>query len=99
MRKHRDTAQRKAGYDKVEKCCRKAAADGYRYAWIDTCCIDKRSSAELSEAINTMYKWYQNAEVCYVYLADVPSSGFDPSPEVENDAFWESRWFKRGWTL
>jgi hypothetical protein len=99
MRKHRDAAQRKAGYDKVKECCRKAAHDGYRYAWIDSCCIDKRSSAELSEAINTMYKWYQNAQVCYVYLVDVPSSGFDPSPEVDDDAFSKSRWFTRGWTL
>jgi len=63
------------------------------------CCIDKRSNAELSEAINTMYKWYQNAQVCYVYLVDVPSSGFDLSPDMNDDAFSKSRWFTRGWTL
>lgn len=99
MRKHRDTAEWKSGYDKVKNCCLKAAQDGYPYTWIDSCCIDKRSSAELSEAINTMYRWYQNAQVCYVYLVDVPSSGFDPSPEVNDDAFSKSRWFTRGWTL
>src|SRR5450432_318927 len=78
LRKARATAEGKAGYNKVQNCCLKAAQDGYQYVWIDTCCIDKRSSAELSEAINSMYKWYQNAEVGYVYLVDVPNSGFDP---------------------
>jgi hypothetical protein len=99
LRKDRDAAQLRAGYNKVKNCCLKSAEDGYRYAWIDTCCIDKRSSAELSEAINSMFKWYQNAQVCYVYLVDVQSSGCDPSPEVNDDAFSKSRWFTRGWTL
>lgn len=49
-----------------------AASDGYRWIWIDTCCIDKTSSAELSEAINSMYRWYESAGVCYVYLQDQP---------------------------
>lgn len=99
MQKDRVTAASKAGYTKVQKCCLKAAQDGYQYVWIDTCCIDKCSSAELSEAINFMYKWYQNAKVCYVYLFDVPSSGFDPSPKVRDDPLSKSRWFTRGWTL
>ncbi|KAH8650605.1 heterokaryon incompatibility protein-domain-containing protein [Tricladium varicosporioides] len=58
-------------WEKVLGCCRKAAANGYDYAWIDTCCIDKSSSAELSEAINSMYQWYRNADFCYVYLEDM----------------------------
>ena len=63
--------------------------------WIDTCCIDKRSSAELSEAINSMFRWYQGAYECYVYLADVViSNDFEYEPE-----FRRSRWFTRGWTL
>ena len=41
------------------------------WTWIDTCCIDKRSSAEMSEAINSMYRWYANAQECFVYLSDV----------------------------
>ena len=45
--------------------------DGLSHAWIDTCCIDKSSSAELSEAINSMYTWYEVAQVCYAYLEDV----------------------------
>jgi Heterokaryon incompatibility protein (HET) len=99
LRKERATTEGKAGYNKVQNCCLKAAQEGYQYLWIDTCCIDKRSSAELSEAINSMYKWYQNAQVCYVYLVDVPGSGPGPSPEVNYDALSKSRWFTRGWTL
>jgi len=59
------------GFAKLAGFCRKAREDGYEWVWIDTCCIDKSSSAELSEAINSMYKWYQEASVCYVYMADV----------------------------
>jgi len=45
------------GFDKIDECCKQALSDGFTYVWVDTCCIDKRSSAELSEAINNMYKW------------------------------------------
>ena len=60
-----------SGLKKIQESCALAAKDGYEWIWIDTCCIDKRSSAELSEAINSMYEWYKNSAVCYVYLADV----------------------------
>jgi hypothetical protein len=60
-----------AGFAKIKGCCAQAASDGFQYVWIDTCCIDKTSSAELSEAINSMYQWYQNAIVCYAYLSDI----------------------------
>ncbi|KAB5546920.1 heterokaryon incompatibility protein-domain-containing protein [Coniochaeta sp. 2T2.1] len=65
------TASSKKGYAKVTGCCKKAAADGWDWVWIDTCCIDKSSSAELSEAINSMYAWYQGSDICYAYLGDV----------------------------
>ena len=52
-------------------CCNQAKRDGYKYAWVDTCCIEKNSSAELQEAINSMYRWYSEAAVCYAYLSDV----------------------------
>jgi len=61
----------KAGYDKIKKCCAQAITDNLEYIWVDTCCIDKSSSAELSEAINSMFQWYKNAAVCYAYLSDV----------------------------
>ncbi|KAH7919968.1 HET-domain-containing protein [Leucogyrophana mollusca] len=89
-------AARLEGYKKIKRCCAQARADGYKYAWIDTCCIDKSSSAELSEAINSMYRWYEDAAVCYAYLADVPS---DENPVDERSKFRNSRYFKRGWTL
>ncbi|KAI0183683.1 heterokaryon incompatibility protein-domain-containing protein [Xylaria flabelliformis] len=83
--------ERNAGFSKIENCCRQAAADGYEWVWIDTCCIDKRSSAELSEAINSMYQWYKNAGVCYAYL-------FDILDDIELNLAG-SRWITRGWTL
>jgi tetratricopeptide (TPR) repeat protein len=82
-------AKDKDGYAKVKNAREAAAGDGYEYIWIDSCCIDKTSSAELSEAINSMYSWYEEAEVCYSHLADVPSKA----------KFADSRWFTRGWTL
>ena len=71
------------------------------WAWIDTCCIDKRSSAELSEAINSMYRWYSESQVCYVYLDDVwPNfQAKDTISRPRYKKFEESRWFTRGWTL
>ena len=80
------------GYTKIKRCCELALSEGWKYVWIDTCCIDKTSSADLSEAINAMYGWYENAQVCYVYLADVSVAKW-----VEE--FRISRWFLRGWTL
>ncbi|KAI1312804.1 hypothetical protein F5Y03DRAFT_381539 [Xylaria venustula] len=86
----------KHGYAKIEQTCRLAAVDRLRWIWVDTCCIDKSSSAELSEAINSMFEWYQEAEVCYAFLADVSSS--KPGDNIE-EAFRNARWLTRGWTL
>lgn len=61
----------RVGYDKIIAACHRALTNGLRYLWCDTNCINKTSSAELSEAINTMFRWYQEANVCYGYLADV----------------------------
>ena len=68
----RGIADQKAGFTKIKFTCAQAAGEDLSYAWVDTVCIDKSSSAELSEAINSMYKWYQEAKICYAYLADVP---------------------------
>lgn len=76
-------------FEKINRCCVRAKSDAFQYAWIDSCCIDKTSSAELSEAINSMYLWYYKAGRCYAYLSDVQSM----------DTFQESEWFARGWTL
>lgn len=89
------------GYRKIDLCCKEAlqchekskSFTGWSlvvdYVWVDTCCIDKRSSAELSEAINSMYTWYSNAAVCFAYLGDVD----------KEHPFEHSAWFTRGWTL
>ncbi|KAI0774840.1 heterokaryon incompatibility protein-domain-containing protein [Trametes elegans] len=60
---------------KIRECCTLAEAHGYAWLWVDTCCIDRASSAELSEAINSMFMWYARAQVCYAYLHDVPGPG------------------------
>lgn len=102
------------GYRKIRKLCELAKdllspSISLEWAWIDTCCIDKRSSAELTEAINSMFKWYKNAHVCFVFLPDVHHLS-DESTEsplgadvngvpFSHDDFLGSRWFTRGWTL
>ncbi|KAH7245499.1 heterokaryon incompatibility protein-domain-containing protein [Fusarium tricinctum] len=84
------------GYKKIVDFCARAKNEGFEYAWIDTCCIDKTSSAELSEAINSMFQWYRKSEACYVYLSDVTSA---ENPASQSSSFRRSRWFTRGWTL
>lgn len=91
----------KSGYKKLAFCARQSAKDHLRLCWIDTCCIDKSNSAELNEAINSMFKWYRQSKKCYVFLADVHTGNDDPS---SSDSSWlpqfrTSRWFSRGWTL
>ncbi|KAI1793557.1 HET-domain-containing protein [Ganoderma leucocontextum] len=82
--------------DKIRGCCALARKYGYRWVWIDSCCIDKTSSSELSEAINSMYEWYAAADVCFALLDDV---GDDHDPCLKDSQFRRSRWFTRGWTL
>ena len=97
------TGKDKTGYDKIKFCGNQAAADGLDYFWIDTCCIDKSTSDELSTAINSMFRWYQCAAKCYVHLSDVvvpdEISDAEASPLAWLAAFRQSRWFTRGWTL
>ncbi|KAI6002309.1 heterokaryon incompatibility protein-domain-containing protein, partial [Pisolithus orientalis] len=95
--RQRDKIRQRDGYQKIIKSCEQANNDGYSWLWIDTCCIDKRSSAELSEAINSMYRWYRNSQMCYVYLNDVDDSAFPTEPDFGK--FCRSKWFSRGWTL
>jgi hypothetical protein len=97
------TGKDKTGYDKILFCVDRGAKDGIEYSWVDTCCIDKSLQQELQTAINSMFRWYQGAAKCYVYLSDVRV------PEEVKDAcmfpiswiqsFRQSRWFTRGWTL
>jgi hypothetical protein len=98
-----DAGRRKlgsTGYKKIQFCGKEAARHDLSYFWVDTCCIDKSSSTELSEAINSMYNWYRKAARCFAYLTDVSTDGYSDisHPELES-AFRRSRWFTRGWTL
>ena len=89
------------GYQKILQSCEQTRKDGYKWLWVDTCCIDKRSSAELSEAINSMYRWYENSRICYAYLHDVHGSSFPTArnnKKYPNSKGWPE-WFSRGWTL
>ena len=87
--------------DKIRRCCEIAEADGYKWIWNDTCCIDKSSSAELSEAINSMFHYYALSQICYVYLKDVrEASAFGIHPLTRDTlVFSTSQWHRRGWTL
>ena len=82
-------ASKKKGFLKIKNACKKAVSHGFNHIWVDTCCINKDSSAELSEAINSMYRWYEASAICYAFLSDV-----DTSAQMES-----SMWFTRGWTL
>jgi heterokaryon incompatibility protein (HET) len=93
IRKRRADVQKSPGFKKIELCCLQAKKDWLEWVWIDSCSIDKRSSAELSEAINSMYKWYERADICYAYLEDMPP------PSEDQPMLGSSRWFTRGWTL
>lgn len=86
----------KVGYNKIKFCDEQAARDGLQYFWVDSCCIDKSSSTELSEAINSMFRWYQSAHICFAYVLDVPSGD---DLKREHSRFRSGRWFTRGWTL
>ncbi|KUI64680.1 Vegetative incompatibility protein HET-E-1 [Cytospora mali] len=102
MQDVQNVASKKPGFKKITHTCNIARRAYNKYVWIDTCCIDKTSSAELSEAINSMFRWYRNAEVCYVFLSD-----FEPLPILPEkqrllmvaDRLHRCKWFTRGWTL
>jgi hypothetical protein len=92
---HLEQARGKQGFSKIEQTCRLARDRGIKHAWVDTCCIDKSSSAELTEAINSMFQWYKNAKICFVFLSDLPSEDSNAMDEY----LPRCRWFTRGWTL
>ncbi|KAK8077925.1 Vegetative incompatibility protein HET-E-1 [Apiospora saccharicola] len=86
---------------KVRGACQQALHDSLDYVWVDTCCIDMSSSAQLSEAINSMFRWYEDSEICDVFLADVSTL-----QDLENDwipqsssQLYQSRWHTHGWAL
>ena len=95
--------KKKIGNTKIRFCAERAVQDGLQYFWVDTCCINKRDPTELTAAINSMFRWYQRADKCYVYLSDVqvPAevTNIQTFRSTWEAAFRRSRWFTRGWTL
>jgi len=92
-----DQTRAKPGFSKIQKTCDLARAEDIAHVWVDTCCIDKTSSAELSEAINSMYSYYRRARVCFAYLNDL-----DSNTSWQQLKFCRTpppKWFSRGWTL
>ena len=99
-KQEQDEIRGRLGYKKIVDTCKQARKDGYEWVWVDTCCIDKRSSAELSEAINSMYRWYANAKICYAYLHDVDGSFLSTKKDAKyHESNGWPEWFSRGWTL
>jgi hypothetical protein len=99
----KNSGKDKAGYKKIQLCGEQAERDGLQYFWVDTCCINKANKAEHSLAIRSMFRWYQKATKCYVYLSDV-SARKRKFGDTVLDSAWKpaltsSRWFTRGWTL
>lgn len=92
MSRHEVDETRMKGYAKLSAACDVTRSLGFLYLWMDTCCIDKSSSSELSESINSMYTWYGKTLMCIVYLNDVRKDRW-------RDEFCQSEWFRRGWTL
>ncbi|KAL8821179.1 MAG: hypothetical protein Q9223_000741 [Gallowayella weberi] len=91
------TASKKRSFAKIEKSCELARSNDLDYMWVDTGCINKESSAELTEAINSMFRWYKSADVCYTFLSDIDISASDEAT-IEHQMV-KSVWFERGWTL
>lgn len=96
------------GWKKLEMSCRVTLQYGLKYLWVDTCCIDKSSSAELSEAINSMFSFYGNSSICIAYLDDVDlelvdcaddKDTNDTQPDKQSPKINHATWFQRGWTL
>jgi hypothetical protein len=96
--KEKGCSPRDIAAPKIKRCCELAERHGYKWVWIDTCCIDKTSSAELSEAINSMFHYYAMADICYAYLRDVADT-VPPKGRHQHEQFYRSEWHTRGWTL
>ncbi|KAK4172371.1 hypothetical protein QBC36DRAFT_338043 [Triangularia setosa] len=101
MQDSRETISNKAGFTKISNFCHLANQRGYKYGWVDTCCIDKRNSADLSEAINSMYRYYYDSGECLVYISDTElmADWEGLSTSQLDDVLRPCRWFRRGWTL
>lgn len=77
---------------KLQQFCHLAHKAEFRWAWSDTCCIDKDRDVEFAKSINSMFHWYRCSAATVVYLTGVP-------PQLIPGALTRSIWMTRGWTL
>ncbi|GAW21814.1 hypothetical protein ANO14919_113390 [Xylariales sp. No.14919] len=94
-----ETRSKKKGFIKISAVCKLARLRGLKWCWVDTCCIDKTSSAELSEAINSMFRWYKESAVCFAYLRDLLPEALEERTSSLDQELANCAWFRRGWTL
>jgi hypothetical protein len=80
------------GIVKLQSFCRIAREAHYRWAWVDTCCINKNNNTEVQKSLNSMFVWYRHSALTIVYLSDV-------SPSSKAGALAKSAWNGRGWTV
>ncbi|KAI1132325.1 heterokaryon incompatibility protein-domain-containing protein [Nemania abortiva] len=94
-----EARHKKDGFKKIKAACEQARLRGLKWCWVDTCCIDKTSSAELSEAINSMFRWYKESAVCFAYLTDLLPDPVKGRTSSFDQDLAQCTWFRRGWTL
>ena len=88
------------GYRKIVESCSLTRKQGLEWLWMDTCCIMRESKTELSEAVNSMYQWYRNSEICFAYLHDVKFPfTTEPDAEMFPTSNGRPKWFSCSWTL
>ncbi|KAG2363718.1 hypothetical protein BDR07DRAFT_1403379, partial [Suillus spraguei] len=87
-----DELEAVGGITKLQSFCKTARAAGYRWGWIDSCCIDQANNVELQKSLNSMFTWYRTSALTMVYLSDVP-------PSSKPGALARSAWNTRGWTV
>jgi hypothetical protein len=80
------------GIVKLQSFCKTARDMDYRWAWVDTCCIDQKNNVELQKSLNSMFDWYRHSALTIVFLADVPALS-------KSGALAKSAWNTRGWTM
>ena len=81
------------GNIKLQTFCSIVRALGFRWAWSDTCCIDKSDNVVLQESLVAMFAWYRGSSLTIIHLLDVSSL-----PDGLLDALRESIWNTRVWT-
>ncbi|KAG6328255.1 hypothetical protein ID866_10834 [Astraeus odoratus] len=57
----------RSGYQKMHEICKQAQENGWAWLWVETCRINKQSSSELSETLDSIYQWYADSGRSHAY--------------------------------